>query len=156
MSAAAVPPCGLSVFLPQGLPVSTPGWHNCVVGMVHAEVEVGRDRGPRAMVRFLVDSGAAYSVLPWETWRKLGLKPKRTLDFSLADGTTIRRRLSECRFRYRGLDAASRVVLGEPGDAALLGTVTLENLGLVLNPFDRTLGPMRLTLASVPARAGYP
>ena len=79
MSAAAVPPCGPSVFLPQGLPVSTPGWHNCVVGMVHAEVEVGRDRGPRAMVRFLVDSGAAYSVLPWETWRKLGLKPKLRL-----------------------------------------------------------------------------
>jgi hypothetical protein len=40
------------------------------------------------------------------------------------------------------------VVLGEPGDDALLGTVTLESLGLVLNPFDRTLLPMRARLAA--------
>jgi hypothetical protein len=33
--------------------------------------------------------------------------------------------------------------LGEPGDEALLGVVTLEILGLVLHPFKRTLEPMR-------------
>jgi hypothetical protein len=33
-------------------------------------------------------------------------------------------------------------------------TVTLENLGLVLNPFDRSVSPMRLMLAGVPTRAG--
>jgi hypothetical protein len=38
------------------------------------------------------------------------------------------------------------VVLGEPGDAAVLGVVTLEILGLVLNPFTRTLQPMRMRL----------
>ena len=38
------------------------------------------------------------------------------------------------------------VVLGEEGDQALLGVVTLEILGLVFNPFDRTLKPMRMLL----------
>ncbi len=38
-------------------------------------------------------------------------------------------------------------ILGEPGDEALLGAVTLEILGLVLNPFNRTLQPMRMLLA---------
>jgi len=42
---------------------------------------------------------------------------------------------------------ASPVILGEPRDEALLGTITLENLGLVLNPFTRTLQPMRMMLA---------
>ena len=37
--------------------------------------------------------------------------------------------------------------LGEPGDEPLLGVVTLEILGLVLNPFTRTLQPMRALLA---------
>jgi len=38
-------------------------------------------------------------------------------------------------------------VLGEPGDdQALLGVVTLENLGLVFNRFSRTLQPMRVLL----------
>ena len=126
------------------------------MGLVYLDLEVSRDGGPRETVSFLVDSGAAYSVLPWRVWRKLGLKPKRSLDFSLADGTTVRRRLSECRFRYRDVDATSPVVLGERHDAPLLGTVTLENMGLVLNPFERTLKPMRLTLASRPTPAGYP
>ena len=75
--------------------------------------------------------------------------------------TLLARHLAEyglpaLRFDYRGIGATSPVVLGEPGDAALLGTVTLESMALVLNPFDRTLSPMRLTLAGIPSRAGYP
>ncbi len=68
---------------------------------------------------------------------------------TLVDGTTIQRHVSECRFAYKGTDAFSPVILGEPNDEALLGAVTLENLGLVLNPFERTLQPMRLRLASL-------
>ena len=69
------------------------------------------------------------------------------MDFVLADGTTIRRDVSHCLFTYRGITAPSPVVLGEPRDEALLGTITLEALGLVLNPFERTLRPMRMRLA---------
>jgi hypothetical protein len=39
------------------------------------------------------------------------------------------------------------VILGEADDEALLGVVTLEILGFVLNPFNRTLQPARLLLA---------
>jgi hypothetical protein len=37
-------------------------------------------------------------------------------------------------------------MLGEKDDEALLGVVTLEILGLILNPFNRTLQPMRMML----------
>ena len=41
----------------------------------------------------------------------------------------------------------SPVILGEESDdQAPLGVVTLEELGLVLNPFSRTLQPMLLIL----------
>ena len=43
--------------------------------------------------------------------------------------------------------AHSPVILGEPEDEPLLGVVTLEILGLVFNPFTRTLHPMRMLLA---------
>lgn len=117
------------------------------MGLVHVPMQVSRDNGRKKHVRFLVDSGATYSVLPQSVWRALGLKPKRVLEFTLADGTSIRRGVSDCRFRYQGIDAPSPVVLGEETDTALLGTVTLESLGLILNPFDRTLKPMRMLLA---------
>ena len=98
-------------------------------------------------VRFLVDSGAVYSVLRKQDWRALGLKPERELDFVLADGSSLTRGVSECVFELEGRRATSPVVLGETEDEALLGAVTLETLGLVLNPLNRTLQPMRMVLA---------
>src|SRR5207247_70902 len=62
------------------------------MGLVYVAMGVAREGGPEQTVRFLIDSGAAYSVLPWRVWRALGLKPKRRLEFTLADGTIIRRR----------------------------------------------------------------
>src|SRR5262245_9854309 len=122
------------------------------VGTVYVDVEISREGGAARRVRFLVDSGAGYSVVPWNDWHAIGLRPTRSLDFVLADGAIIRRDVGHCLFDYQGIVAPSPVVLGEVGDAALLGTITLENLGLVLNPFERTLRPMRMRLAAVCAR----
>ncbi len=43
--------------------------------------------------------------------------------------------------------ATSPVVLGGPDDAPRLGAVTLETLGLMVNPLTRELLPMRLMLS---------
>jgi hypothetical protein len=42
--------------------------------------------------------------------------------------------------------APSTVVLGKKGDSALLGAITLENMGLMVDPFNRKLRPMKLML----------
>ena len=76
----------------------------------------------------------------------VGLLPKRQMDFSLADGTTISRAISECRTELPQGDGHTPVILGESRDGAPLGVVTLEELGLVLNPFDRSLQQMQARL----------
>ena len=126
------------------------------VGLTHIRARVAPPRSRRRPVeaRFLVDSGAVFTVLPERLWRRLRLTPQRTAEFTLADGTTITRGVSECRFTVQGQTATSPVVLGGPGDAALLGAVTLETLGLMLNPLSRELLPMRLMLASGPPEQG--
>ncbi len=123
------------------------------MGITYISGTVIGPKGRKKKVRFLVDSGAAYSVLPETAWRALGLSPMRRETFELADGTTIDRDVSECRISLPQGRGTTPVVLGEPGDTALLGVVTLENLGLILNPFNRTLQPMRLLLASAPRRS---
>src|ERR687893_796593 len=55
--------------------------------------------------------------------------------------------VSECRFEIRGEAATSPVVLGEDHDGALLGAVTLETLGFMLNPLTREILPMRMALS---------
>lgn len=103
----------------------------------------------RSLVRFLVDSGAVYSVLPESAWKRLGLTPTREVEFTLADGTTITRAISECAFEVHGRQGTSPVVLGHKEDAPLLGMVTLEVLGLMINPLSRELLPMRMVLARI-------
>jgi clan AA aspartic protease len=85
-------------------------------------------------------------VLPKRIWQAIGLKPKRQMTFTLADGTTIERQVSEAHIKLPEGEAHTPVILGEESDQALLGVVTLEILGLVFNPFERTLQPMRMLL----------
>jgi hypothetical protein len=57
------------------------------------------------------------------------------------------REIGSCSVSLEGLgDTPTPIILGQPGDVALLGAVTLEELGLVLNPFTRTLHPAALLL----------
>ncbi|MGH2709612.1 MAG: retroviral-like aspartic protease family protein [Actinomycetota bacterium] len=111
----------------------------------------GSVRGPKGeeTVEFLVDSGAMYSLLPHAIWTAIGLEPRRALGLRLADGTVIDRHVSECEFVLPHGDTHSPVILGEPGDQALLGVVTLENLGVMLNPYKREIVPMQILMMRV-------
>jgi len=117
------------------------------MGLVYVEGTVSSPTGQQATLQFLVDSGATYTLLPHDTWRSIGLTPKRSIRCRLADGTLIERQVSECYIALAQGDGHTPVILGEPGDEALLGAITLEVLGLVLNPFTRTLQPMQMLLA---------
>ena len=115
---------------------------------MHVPATVSRPdgRGKAITLSLIVDTGALYSVLPEAVWRALRLKPRDRAEFTLADGTVIARDVSDCRFALQGKTAPSPCVLGEPGDGAILGAVTLETLGLMLNPLTREVRPMRLML----------
>lgn len=112
------------------------------MGLTYVEATVTGPTDKSQTIELLVDSGAVYFLLPTKVWKALKLKPMETL----ADGTHVDRRLSECKIALNGVGRHSPVILGEPGVDALLGVMTLEILGLVLDPFKRELRPMRLRL----------
>lgn len=116
------------------------------MGATMVEATVRGPAGER-QVRLLVDSGATYSLLPQDVWQAIGLQPTRRVATALADGSSVERDVSEAFFILAEGSAHSPVFLGEPGDHALLGVVTLETIGLVLNPFTRRLYPMQMLLA---------
>ncbi|HEY4232027.1 MAG TPA: aspartyl protease family protein [Lacipirellulaceae bacterium] len=116
------------------------------MGLTYVAGKVTGPAGNSRSVDFLVDSGATYSLLPHDVWQEPGLKASETFQFILADGTKITRDVSECRIALNGTERHSPVILGAPGDEPLLGVITLEILGLVLDPFQRTLQAMKLRL----------
>ncbi len=86
------------------------------MGLTFIDGEVTGPSGVRRCVKFLVDSGASYSLLPTDVWQALGLQPKRSVTFTLADGTTIARDVSECHVTLQGQESHTPVILGEEGN----------------------------------------
>lgn len=110
------------------------------------KVKESRKAAEAVEVNFMVDSGPVYSLVPGEILSKLGAESYREVTFALADGSTISRKVGEAYFELNGEGATAPVIFGEENDEPLLGATTLESLGLVLNPFTRTLHPMRMLL----------
>src|SRR3989441_10903120 len=87
------------------------------VGISYVQGTVRGPTGKEASVRFLIDSGATYSLLPDAVWQAIGLAPQREMEFVLADGTTVRRAVSECRLALPPGGAHPPGGRGQPGVA---------------------------------------
>jgi len=107
------------------------------MGMTYVSGTVRGSSGKQASLEFLVDSGAKYTLLPEPIWKAIELQPKRRVTFTLADGTRIDRDVSEAHISLPQGDGHTPVI------------VTLEEMGLVLNPFQRSLQPARMMLALI-------
>ena len=118
------------------------------MGFTHVPMIVTNptDRARREPVSLLVDSGAVYSIVPAPILERLGIAAERVDDFALVDGSPLVRRLGIAGFELGGQRAHSNVIFGEPGDQPLLGIVTLEELGYMLDPVRRRLMPLPMRL----------
>lgn len=100
----------------------------------------------RAFLRkFLVDSGAVYSVVPEVELKKLGIVSEGTQKFILANGEEVEKKIGEAKFFLREKSATCKVIFGDQG-VYLLGVTTLENLGMILDPLSRELKPLPMLL----------
>ena len=99
-----------------------------------------RDRVPHEL-ELVVDTGSSYTVIPRAIAEELGIRPTRRMAARLANGTRVVREMGQAQLEYGSLRTYTWVVLGEPDDSALLGAVTLEELGLEVDPREEVLRP---------------
>ena len=93
---------------------------------------------------FVVDTGALFSFAPKDRLLAIGVRPTRTERLRLADGTIVARAVGDAFFEVAGKRAAAPIIFAEPGDATLLGAVSLEALALGVNPVSQQLEPVVL------------
>jgi len=119
------------------------------MGMTEIRVRIVNLADPRraADVDMVVDSGAVYSIVPAAVLRRIGVAPRDVQNFGLANGGTVRRAIGDVRYEIDRCAGAAPVIFGRRGHASLLGVVTLEALGLRLDPLRRTLQPLKLMIA---------
>jgi len=99
-----------------------------------------------ADLEFLVDSGAAFTVAPGDVLERLGIEADSEQEFRFANGEKVIRKVGDAYFEFQRKGGYSKVIFGEGGDSNLLGVLTLETFGLVLDPFKRELKPLPMLL----------
>lgn len=102
--------------------------------------------GPRT-VDALVDTGAAYTVVSRSLLEPLGYRGIRRQRVVLADGRIEEWPLCELVVEYDGLRTTTPVLMSPSDGPILLGSITLEALGLGIDPVNRRLVPVDLYLA---------
>jgi predicted aspartyl protease len=119
------------------------------MGMTEVRVRVVNltDARLSAEVDMVVDSGAIYSIVPARVLREIGVSRRETKVFGLANGGNVRRDVGNVLYEIGGCSGAAPVIFGRRNDSPLLGVVTLEALGLRLDPLRRRLHPLRLMIA---------
>ena len=104
-----------------------------------------RNGEPPHALEALVDTGAAYSMVPRSLIEFLGYRSVRTQRVILADGRLEEWPVSHVDVECQGRRTVTPVLMSAPG---LLGATTLEELGLGVDPLNRRLVPVDLYLAS--------
>lgn len=97
-------------------------------------------------VELLADTGAMYSVVREETLRGIGIEPIGKRWFTLANGEKIEREIGGALYRIGEHKGYAPVIFGLEGDRELLGVITLEGLGLQIDPVTKQLKPAELLL----------
>ncbi|GBC70567.1 hypothetical protein HRbin02_00335 [Candidatus Calditenuaceae archaeon HR02] len=113
---------------------------------VRATIWNVQEPSKRTDVDLLVDTGSTYTVIPQSVLEKLGVVSIRTVRLRLADNRVIERPLGEVGIEIEGFRAtATPAVFGED-DVYLLGSVTMEQLGLAPDPVEKRLKPVEALL----------
>ncbi len=99
-----------------------------------------------------MDTGAIFSVVPARVLKELGIDAMQRETLTMADGSHVIYPIGEAFFEFEGKAGTSKVVFGPAGATPLLGALTLESLGLMVNPVTRELKPMRLLPMAAPTR----
>jgi clan AA aspartic protease len=121
------------------------------MGITTLKVKIANPAKPNIYkeVLFTVDSGAVYSVVDKKVLADLGISPVSEKEFTLANGDIIKRKMSGAIYSYGDEIGNAPVIFGEKDDSNLLGAVTLEALGLVLDPIRRQLLSLPMVLGGL-------
>ena len=94
----------------------------------------------------IVDTGAAYTILPGQMLREIGIEPIGRRRFLLADGSRVDLDYGRAWATIDGEREVTIVVFGQNDGPALLGAYTLEGLALAVDPGEQRLVPANMIM----------
>ncbi|MEM1538703.1 MAG: retroviral-like aspartic protease family protein [Candidatus Nezhaarchaeales archaeon] len=117
------------------------------MGFIRVKAKVWNVESPENIreVTLLADTGAIYTVLPESLLKSLGVKSIGRRRFRLANNQVLEKEVGIIGIEINNIKTYSITVFGDE-NVYLLGVVTLEELGLEVDPIKGELKPLELLL----------
>ena len=111
------------------------------MGVTHVTVTI---RNPADASRFweglfLVDTGATDSLVPRKHLEAIGLTPKGSRTYELADGSDLILDVTAAEIEFMGDWTAGTVIYGDDDAEPILGVTALESVGIEVDPRSQRL-----------------
>ncbi len=88
---------------------------------------------------FLVDTGAVDCLVPGKHLKTLGLKPRGSRTYALADGSEITLKVTVAEVEFMGETVGATVIYGPDDAEPILGVTALESVGIEVDPRSQRL-----------------
>ena len=88
---------------------------------------------------FLVDTGATDSLVPRPQLEAIGLAPKGSRVYELADGSDLVLDVTTADIEFMGEIVGGTIIFGDAGAEPLLGVTALESVGIEVDPRNQRL-----------------
>ena len=89
--------------------------------------------------KFVVDTGAFDSLVPRGRLEAIGLKPRGSRDYVLADGKPVTLEATVAEIEFEGVVVGGTIAYGPEGTEPLLGVTALESGGFEIDPRNERL-----------------
>ena len=111
------------------------------MGATHVTVTIRNPAEPSQMWEgiFLVDTGAADSLVPRNQLEAIGLAPKAQRVYETADGRELKLDVTTADIEFMGDLTAGLVIFGDDDAEPLLGVTALESVGVEVDPVNQRL-----------------
>jgi clan AA aspartic protease len=111
------------------------------MGITHVTVMVRNPANPAKTWEglFLVDTGAVDSLIPGKYLREIGLSPKSTRTYELADGSEVKLDITTGELEFMGEIVGSTLIFGDDDAEPILGVTALESVGIEVDPRSQQL-----------------
>ena len=125
-------------------------YNECAMAIFYVQGTLSHPGDPKLKrrLRFMVDSGAFFTVVPREVLSSLKIRPVRKETVQFADGRRARWKVGEARLEADGRSVTTLVLFGKKGTQALLGAYSLDGLGLSVDSRHRRLFPMPIVIVA--------
>ncbi|MYD24365.1 MAG: clan AA aspartic protease [Gemmatimonadetes bacterium] len=111
------------------------------MGTIHARVRITNPADARKYWEglFQVGTGVTDTLVPRPYLESIGLKPRSTRVYTLADGSEISVDITVATLEVMGEKVGGTVIFGEPGAEPQLGTTALLSAGVEVDPVNQCL-----------------